>query len=588
MQNITIPFNVNPFERLFIDKGLELLFKNSVDTYRLRLHNPKTLIEELVSVCQSSALGLLTNNDYASAIAKELSQLINEENHSIIFQKVSKKHFIDTLSKISNKNNALTIQSCKLILSDNTNYVTNTIDEIINLTSSYTELIDEDLKSNLEKKIVVLTNHFFVELVNSGYNKQYLYNFFQVSFVRNSNAGISFNERVEILKTLIAKPAEEFTIIYKIVGSSFQFIEFKKIDSVYELVNKRFRKIIEPIVSEQVNEFLTTNKLDQMITHSVSALDYLKAIELSLDKVSKDIDIYHLGLSKNSFKIDEKCAVIGKINPQKSATFPCNFQIDGYFRSNATIFEILLDKINKIKLNNTDRESFDKILSAIRYYRTGSESPELETKLLNYWIGLEYIFTSTRSEEKTIERIRTLFPKCHSLIYVKRNLHDFHRTLERLNVSIHIDGYSDDLEYLTNHATYQQIIDCSPNELLKFRAKYFRKWVEAPNNIQSTLRKHEINLTHNFTRLYRIRNEIVHNAAIKRGIYVSISHMKYYLTFILNSILDFMAEQSVDTDNDGKVSIDDYFIAQEIMLGSLNGGTIKEYIKIDNPAQIIY
>lgn len=70
--------------------------------------------------------------------------------------------------------------------------------------------------------------------------------------------------------------------------------------------------------------------------------------------------------------------------------------------------------------------------------------------------------------------------------------------------------------------------------------------------------KHNDNLVWNITRLYRIRNEIVHNAAIKNGIYTHIAHLKYYLAFILNSILDFMTDNAVDVDNDGKVSIEDF------------------------------
>ena len=110
-------------------------------------------------------------------------------------------------------------------------------------------------------------------------------------------------------------------------------------------------------------------------------------------------------------------AVVGTNNPEKSSTIPVNYQIDGYLNNNTEPFDRLLQKVNKMRWNNIDDESYDKIFSAIRYLRTGSESPELETKLLNYWIGLEYIFTSVNSEEKTIDRIRKYYPICHSLVY---------------------------------------------------------------------------------------------------------------------------------------------------------------------------
>lgn len=64
--------------------------------------------------------------------------------------------------------------------------------------------------------------------------------------------------------------------------------------------------------------------------------------------------------------------------------------------------------------------------------------------------------------------------------------------------------------------------------------------------------------------------------------------MKYYLTFILNSILDFMAENDIDTNNDGKITIEDYFIAQDIMLGSVKKSTLINYINVENPNQILH
>ncbi|MGZ7068888.1 MAG: hypothetical protein ACXVHT_11330, partial [Methanobacterium sp.] len=544
------------------------------------------------SVCQSSIAGILTNNEYASSTTKELKNILSGDTHGIRFVKVSKKHFDEILTNVSPKNYHLLIQSSKLVLKDNSNYITNLFSDISSITNSFPTLIDDgSIKfqndvSALKKKIVVLLSHLLVELLNKGYTKQYIYNFFQITFIRNSKPGNTFNDNLNILKSLSSKSDEEFTVIFKIIGSSFQFTEFKKIDSMYELVNKRYRQSIKPLISTSVNDFLEQNKEGFLLYIKIKAPDFFKAIEVSMDKISKDMDIYHLGFTKHPFKIDSKCAVIGSLEPSKAETFPSNFQIDGYIRSHADVFAILLQKIKKIEQNNVDRESYDKILSAIRYYRTGSESPELETKLLNYWIGLEYIFTSFKNEEKTIDRMKNAYPICHSLIYVKRKLQDFHKTLNRLGVSHLIADYNDDLVYLTKHKTYDDICLATNNELLKFRARYFQKWVESPGNIDEALRKHTTNLQWNITRLYRIRNEIVHNAAIKKGIYIHISHIKYYMTFILNSVLDYMADVHVDVNNDGKVSIEDYFIAQNIMLGSIKGDTIRTYITINNPSQI--
>jgi hypothetical protein len=585
MQNIILHYPTSNIQKLFIAKGSELLYKGSLDTYRLKLHNPKTIIEELISICKSS---FLTNNGYAQASASELITLLNEDIDGLKFIKVNRKYFLDLLKNTKKENYNRIIQACKLILSDNTNYQALLFDEIEKSLLTFSENQAEDIVHAEQKKLLLQLTYLFIELINKGFTKQYLYNLFQVIFIYKNEPDWFFEKRYTDWKSLRDRPKEDYTVVFKIIGNDFQISQLQKIDNTYEGMNSKSRKKLERIVSERVRVFLNDNKMGRLISMNVSALDHYKALEISREKLSRDLDLYHLGLNRHIFEIDSQAAVIGTINPEKSSTIPVNYQIDGYLNKNTEPFDRLLEKVTIMRGNNIDDESYDKIFSAIRYLRTGSESSELETKLLNYWIGLEYIFTSANSEEKTIDRIRKYYPICHSLVYAKRNLFDFHKSIIRHGISNTITDFNPSIEYLTKHKTYDEIYANSTNELLKFRALFFQKWVEDPNNIGTALKKHSDNLKWNLTRLYRIRNEIVHNAAIKNGIYVNISHMKYYLTFILNSILDFMSNDSLDIDNDGKITIEDYFIAQDIMMGSLKNSTLQNYLKVIFPRQILH
>ena len=51
MQKLNFNYQPNDLQRIFVEKGLELLYKDTIDSYRLRLHNPKSIIEELVNNC---------------------------------------------------------------------------------------------------------------------------------------------------------------------------------------------------------------------------------------------------------------------------------------------------------------------------------------------------------------------------------------------------------------------------------------------------------------------------------------------------------------------------------------------------------
>jgi hypothetical protein len=50
MQQIIFRYESNLMQQLFVEKVLECLYLGTLDSYRLRLHNPKTAIEELVHV----------------------------------------------------------------------------------------------------------------------------------------------------------------------------------------------------------------------------------------------------------------------------------------------------------------------------------------------------------------------------------------------------------------------------------------------------------------------------------------------------------------------------------------------------------
>jgi hypothetical protein len=424
-----------------------------------------------------------------------------------------------------------------------------------------------------------------IELVNKEFTKQYLYHFLRTIFVHAGDSSFTFEERFSEFENLFTRPESEYTVIFKILSDQFQFTELSRIDSAYIQVNRKFRAINSLQISIEVSTYLEENKKDKLIAYRVNAPDHYNAVEKARIKLGRDLDLYHLGFSGIRNDIDPQAAVISKLDPAKASTVPSNFQLEGYTRGNQDIFNLLLIKVNSLDSNNVSKETKEKLLSGFRYLRMGSESAELETKMLNFWIGLEFVFTSFFSSQKTIDRIKEYFPLCHALIYVRRNLYDFHKALDRLGLSRTIPNYSENLEYLCNYHVYDKIIDESPSVLLKERAKQFKSWFEDPGNIDRRLNDHKDTLSWNISRLYRLRNEIVHNAAVKSNINPNVSHMKYYLTFVLNSILEFLADFPVDLDSDGKITIEDYFISQEIILGSLKGSSMTEYVKVKNPIE---
>jgi hypothetical protein len=224
-------------------------------------------------------------------------------------------------------------------------------------------------------------------------------------------------------------------------------------------------------------------------------------------------------------------------------------------------------------LNSVDvkDETKEKIKSAIRYLRLGNQSTEVEHKFINYWIGLEYLFSNYESQN-TINRIKEHFVNAHSLAYVKRNAFSFKKEFGQISLlhqALVPSFTSNDSNYLSVESFYndagQYLLDTHP--LLAYRALRLHKWFFSSgkaSNASEYIKKHRKNLETHFTRIYRLRNEIIHDAKTNTNNEHIASNLRYYLTFILNEIIDYFSR------NTGKpITIEDSFIQNEIEIGNI-------------------
>src|SRR5690606_28264713 len=63
--------------------------------------------------------------------------------------------------------------------------------------------------------------------------------------------------------------------------------------------------------------------------------------------------------------------------------------------------------------------------------------------------------------------------------------------------------------------------------------------------------------------IYRLRNEIIHDAATNTNNELITSNLRYYLTFILNELITFFSNAP-----NKEISIEDFFILNELKLGN--------------------
>ena len=186
------------------------------------MHNPKTILEELKEIIYSSKQGVLTNNDYVEYTAKELKRLLEENNDGLIFKQLDKKHFLSILTNPKRENYNLMLQSINIILKYNNQYIDNIFLEISNILNSYSRMVDNKglIKSDQDyaaakKKLIKLLEFLYIELINKGFSKQYLYKRIQSIFVY-CIAETNFDIQYYKFKQLIKNENENYTVIFQL------------------------------------------------------------------------------------------------------------------------------------------------------------------------------------------------------------------------------------------------------------------------------------------------------------------------------------------------------------------------------------
>jgi len=588
MQVIKLKFSPSTIQRYFIEKSIELLHKNTNDSYRLRINNSRSIITELTEVCEDLRDGRLKNHDYAKLLAYECKRTISACN-IIGFETISKKYFISIIERIEkgkDDNYRTIIHAGRIVLKENQYLTKKVFSKITSYILKYNYQAHIDSKEFI--KINDLIHYFLIELLNQGYTKHYLGRFFSAIF--SGVTGLTFLQRLLIIKSLIGRDEEEFNVVFGINSRLLSLRSIRVKNPEISHVTKSIKTRLIKISNEKCHQYFEDNSHHLLFLITINSVDYYSALLKARNIFMRGLDILHMGYSNEKFLLIEECLLIGELHPEKASVNSTNYRIDGHYRSKRTLYDYVSNRFSEIKREKLTTESLNKILSGIRYLRTGSESTEIENRFLNYWIGLEYIFSTSDASQYTIGRLRDYFKNCHALIYIKRNLTEFHRDIKKMSLDSDILTYNDDLSYLKERTSYEIVIAKSKSPLMAQRAKYFLDRLDDPDILRGTIERHKQNVEWNLTRIYRIRNEIVHNAAVKSNIVTITSHLRYYLTFILNSITDFIIQNQDEIREDEVLEIEDYFILQNLKLSSLEsekkGITIENLIDVHNPMEI--
>lgn len=101
-------------------------------------------------------------------------------------------------------------------------------------------------------------------------------------------------------------------------------------------------------------------------------------------------------------------------------------------------------------------------------------------------------------------------------------------------------------EYYWEKNDVNEFINSIDNILLKYRLLNMKSHLRNGESIKKYLAQHRKNLEQHITRIYRLRNELIHEAAIKQDIANVTSNLRSYLVFVLNQLIFYFNSSNYD------------------------------------------
>ena len=547
--------------KYFFNRCFELLNNKAFDTYRVSLHNPYTIIKELEKGVESFNKRKIKHFDPTiTSIGEEAKLLLDLPyiDEILVFKTFAKKQIDEILTEkcIKSKgefNRTLTLM-CKAILSENRDFTKKLFERICEL------LIEDDIKNY--HKIDKYASWLITQQLYRGYSRKFVSNRF-----RKSHSQLNNNEKIEKIFERLAveysRDKETYKAIFKLKSESIENIKFAS-QSIAQLVELPAFLVEAQYVNAKFKE-LYENEIYVEIT--VDSLDFWSALKLSHRIISETIEINILHKTENTIILENQAIVYSN----EFKTFRIETLedlLDGHYDYNENEFNRFIENYKNIKSSVAK----EKLRAAIRFYKLGNDSLEIEHKILNYWIGFEQLFSAVDSNEDSIKRMKTFYVTLSCCCYLQR----------RVNYIITLT----DRKKYTNQGIKIETKDLKEGliELLKFEEedplleKRLKKYINDFNTnhlIYENIKLHRKRLELHLSRIYKIRNELVHEGRTSVDLSLVASHLRHYLLFSIEQITNEINENPL-LDH-----LDDVFIYYENLYNQIiKAKTIEEIFVI--------
>lgn len=534
----------------FVERFKELLNRNTIDSYRVKCNNVFSLMKELRSVIDNWLRGYVKQFETVCLCIDE-TLLAMKEDDILDYSFYDAQLMMDDLKSLRNADNKMRGElgesviylldkciSCNMDI-----YLDRLYDAIITIVDS-DEIIEEGNFKPLADRLSKIAGDLACELLNEGFSMRHLYRQscklrenakdFDNTFIRfrqNHNHGVAL---------------KSYDVVLKMNGGSNN-----RLTSINGFLNEVPEDLV-PIGKRgsSINKFLENRGALFYYCH-VDAHDSAMAITYAEEQMESILDRAMLGYSILDVKVQKMALVIITNIPEKVYVVQPVNVMDSIYADDEEIVNMMIWKIDNIQNNDfIYKDVKDRLTSSLRHLRIGCAEADTGQQLINYWIAMEFLFSSPKAVDKTISRLEKNLLNVLMCCYANRRVSYINRALKKNGTLPKERDW-----WTLEDNELDDLINNQKNLLLRHHLQEMKAALRnTRDSAEKFFAKHHKHLYWQIYRIYRYRNKLIHEAAILPGLDNVIRCQRFYLVLLLNQLIGYFSETSIKP-----LSMDSFF-----------------------------
>lgn len=545
LENAALP----PCQRYFLELWANMTHARSLDSYRVRCMNSRTIVRELADELR---IGLVDDSDF-DALCKETLAILNEDPVvQAAFPTCVKvlKPFLESPPRVKYEKG----KACPDDEAKRRSLLFAAEDVRVALERDYFQRLCETcpsaVKPTNEPAIAAVTGSLLSDLVDQGWTLEALYRWHKHFLPEEKAPKYGFDENLEFMLRQLKRGAQPFEVTLRLSGTD-------KLSQVSTF--GPFTMSDAPPPSAQTlggTKFCKAHQYVRFATATMHAVDAISAAIEARTSFEQLLDLLRYDYERRTVTIEETCFVCRCGDDRKDFPRVLHSVANPVERVKHEGFLRFVRDFDAVRQRSGLSEAARfQLQAAIRQYRFGRDSEGYKDKFLNWWMGLEALCHTERGKGIG-PTVSHNVSRAMLKDYLRRTLQDLLTTLKHSRIEWPKDladhsacGNVRDLALPQLAAVLQsnQHLDllcdqCGDHPVLEYRIRETGQWMVDPKKTVEQLERHRSHLEWHLSRLYRIRCCIVHGSPIRFRLGLFVANLEYYLKqlilFVLHAFRD--------------------------------------------------